>query len=592
MKKKISIVLVLVLGMVSIGLTAEDTWTYKADMPTARGFVSGTVVDGKIYVIGGFPTHYSVTTAVEMYDPKTDTWTIKAPMPEGRCAHATCTYNGMIYVFGGTSPDGYSTAKKNVYAYDPKTDTWTQKADMPYENAFCGIAVLNETIYLIGGATQLFSPPISSVMAYDPATDSWTQKAPMNNARMSLSACVVDGKIYAFGGADENLLSYGLKYVEVYDPATNIWTTKKDMPVSRFGLGTCAINGKIYVIGGVTNGLVVISTNTIYDPDTDTWVTKSPLQVRRQSYFLGSVGGKIYAIGGSYPNPQNSSEPVVLNSTEEYDTGFPRTPDFNGDGIVDATDMCIMVDHWGENYPLCDIGPSPFGDGIVDVQDLIVLAEHLFEEILPPGLAAYWKLDEAEGIIAEDKAGDNDGTLSGEPLWQTDGGIKGGALQLDGIDDYIGTDFVLNPADEPFSVFAWIQGGDPGQVIISQLDGIGTGETWLGLDAQSGNLMTGLVPPPMGRFVPKPLVSESVITDGQWHNIGFVWDGSYRSLYVDGIEVAKDTAAQNPLKPADGGLYIGASKDLDAGTFFSGLIDDVRIYNVALTSEQIAALAQ
>ncbi len=57
--------------------------------------------------------------------------------------------------------------------------------------------------------------------------------------------------------------------------------------------------------------------------------------------------------------------------------------DLNRDGIVDSADMCIMVDHWGEYYPLCDIGPPPFGDGIVDVQDLIVLAEHLFEEVPP-----------------------------------------------------------------------------------------------------------------------------------------------------------------------------------------------------------------
>jgi predicted secreted protein len=53
--------------------------------------------------------------------------------------------------------------------------------------------------------------------------------------------------------------------------------------------------------------------------------------------------------------------------------------DFSGDGIVDAADMCIMVDHWHTDYPLCDIGPFAWGDGIVDVQDLIVLAEHLFE---------------------------------------------------------------------------------------------------------------------------------------------------------------------------------------------------------------------
>jgi len=57
--------------------------------------------------------------------------------------------------------------------------------------------------------------------------------------------------------------------------------------------------------------------------------------------------------------------------------------DLNDDGIVDAADMCIMVDQWGTDDPLCDIGPMPWGDGIVDVQDLIVLAEHLFEEIPP-----------------------------------------------------------------------------------------------------------------------------------------------------------------------------------------------------------------
>jgi len=67
---------------------------------------------------------------------------------------------------------------------------------------------------------------------------------------------------------------------------------------------------------------------------------------------------------GSYDLWQVSISPVV---------------DLNGDGIVDAADMCIIVDHWGENYPLCDIGPMPWGDGIVNVQDLIVLAEHLFE---------------------------------------------------------------------------------------------------------------------------------------------------------------------------------------------------------------------
>jgi Tol biopolymer transport system component len=57
--------------------------------------------------------------------------------------------------------------------------------------------------------------------------------------------------------------------------------------------------------------------------------------------------------------------------------------DLNSDGIVDSADMCIIVDNWGTDNSLCDIGPMPWGDGIVDVQDLIVLAEHLFEEFPP-----------------------------------------------------------------------------------------------------------------------------------------------------------------------------------------------------------------
>ena len=73
------------------------------------------------------------------------------------------------------------------------------------------------------------------------------------------------------------------------------------------------------------------------------------------------------------------------------------------------------------------------------------------------------------------------------------------------------------------------------------------------------------------------LQPETTITDGQWHRIGFVWDGVNRSLYVDDILVAEDT--QDGLQGSDGGLYIGTSKAMETGTYFSGLIDDVCIYN-------------
>lgn len=136
------------------------------------------------------------------------------------------------------------------------------------------------------------------------------------------------------------------------------------------------------------------------------------------------------------------------------------------------------------------------------------------------------------------------------------------------------------------------KGGSPGQVIIAQADCIGTGVIWLGADASDGNLMTGLVPLPLGCYHQQPLKSQSLITDGHWHHVGFIWDGAYRSLYMDGTEVARDTAIQNPLQYANDGLYIGSGNNLDVGSFFSGLIDYVRIYPLALIAKEIEELSR
>ncbi len=260
---------------------------------------------------------------------------------------------------------------------------------------------------------------------------------------------------------------------------------------------------------------------------------------------------------------------------------FNPVVDFNGDEIVDIDDLLMLIEHWGTDEPLCDIGPMLWGDGIVDVQDLVVLMSYWGQKILPPELIAYWRLDEAEGDIASDSSNGNDGTVYGAPAWQPEGGIVDGALQLDGIDDYVSTPVILDPAEGDFSVFAWIKGGAPGQVILSQESGV----NWLVADAVDGALKTDLRTPAKKGRIPipagPPLICPTVVTDGDWHRVGFVRDGSDRILYVDDIEVARDTATY--LESASGGLYIGAGSDLEPGALWSGLIDDVRIYNRAIT---------
>jgi len=256
-------------------------------------------------------------------------------------------------------------------------------------------------------------------------------------------------------------------------------------------------------------------------------------------------------------------------SADLWQVSIEPVIDLNGDGIVDSADMCIIVNQWGTDESLCDIGPMPWGDGKVDVHDLIVLAGHLFENVDDPTLVAHWALDEAGGMTAHENVSGHDDWVMGNPVWQPTGGMTEGALEFDGVDDCLITVSSVNPAEGPFSILTWIKGGAPGQAIIAQQ----AVAAWFALDAE-GKLTTELKG--LGRNG-GPLSSEAVITDGQWHRIGLVWDGSQRMLYLDGIVVAADTT--DDMEASDRGLYIGAGKDYPSGSYFTGLIDDVRIYN-------------
>ena len=560
------LVLILAFSITTVSPAAEEIWTKKADMPTARMSLGTCVVDGKIYAIGGAPRPHVGLRVVEAYDPQTNTWTGKADMPTARGALGTCAVNGKIYAIGG---GGVGVRIGAVEEYDPATDTWTRKTDMPTARGFLTTSVVNGKIYAIGGSVETDGPYFSAVEAYDPATDTWTRKADLPEPRYLHTAGVVDGKIYIIAGSWQ--AGTASSAVFAYDPATDTWERKADAPTARSWQSPTAgvVDGRIYVIGGDAGPPDADVEE--YDPATDTWTTRADMPTPRGALSTTALNGKIYVIGGTVTLFND-----VLSTVEEYYPN-PLVVDFNGDGIVDIEDLLRLIESWSLDDPMCDIAPRPSGDGVVDALDLELLMSYWGQSIDDPLLLSHWTLDEAEGMIAYDSAGVNDAYLAGDPVWQPDTGKVGGALMFDGVDDYAFTPLGLNPANGPFSVFAWIKGGEPGQVVLSQVNGA----NWLGADPDLGCLMTELIPPAIGRFIPQPLESESVITDGQWHRIGFVWDGANRALYLDDILVAEDSQAE--LGDSFGGLNIGRGNNPAAGTFWSGLIDDIRIYNRAVS---------
>ncbi len=295
-------------------------WTRKADMPTARSGFATSVVNGKVFVIGGSAQlemdkygDMSLST-VEMYDPKTDIWEPKSDMPTARSGVSVSVVDGKIYAIGGSKlkkvqmPGGFTSEGEElatVEMYDPITDTWTQKTDMPTPKKTM-TCVVDGKIYAVGGWLNTNEKPhLETVVVYDPATDRWTKVQSMNHARCSAAIDVVNGEIYAIGGFGwsqvEGQLDVYLSNVEVFNPKTNQWQERTEMITPKALHAASVIDGKIYVIGGYfkkDKEFKKLSTIEIYDPTTDDWIQASDLPIGKWGHKTEVIDGQIYIFGG------------------------------------------------------------------------------------------------------------------------------------------------------------------------------------------------------------------------------------------------------------------------------------------------------
>ena len=433
------------------------------------------------------------------------------------------TWGGGLAKFDGNHWTVYNTANSGL----PHNQPWTTLIDAE-DNVWMGTVGgniarfdgVNWTVYNAGNS-GLSRTGIADI-SFDPEGNLWAA----GKGSTGLALVKFDGENWTDYALDDSLSQAEDIWDLAIDAQGNKW-------IARLGGGLLRFDGENWTVYNTSNS--GLPDNRLY---------RLLIDDATGSIWIGTENAGVVVF-----RPQ----PVI---------------DFNGDGFVDINDLLRLIESWGHNDPVVDIAP-PFGDGVIDRADLEVLMGYWGQEVQDPALIARWKLDEAEGIDVFDSAGDHHGSVIGTPAWEPDAGKIGGALAFDGT-TFVAVDSVLNPDEGLFSVFAWVKGGAPGQVILSQAEGA----NWLRADPLDGTLMTEL------RAVartPRNLGSAVVITDGDWHRAGFAWDGTSRRLYVDDILVAEDT--QVALAGSSGQLLMGCDKDMASGTFWTGLIDEVRIYS-------------
>jgi len=261
---------------------------------------------------------------------------------------------------------------------------------------------------------------------------------------------------------------------------------------------------------------------------------------------------------------------------------IPVVYDLNTDGIVNAADMCMMIDYWDTDETLYDIAPTPFGDGIVDVQDLIVLAEHLFEGA---GLVAHWALNETEGDVAYDSAGNIDATVyNGQ--W-AEGKING-ALDFNGLNTYMDCGDSLRLSTRKMTLSMWLEPEHMGgmRYVLSRAREGADDFDYVLMRHYEDQVEFALA---QEGSEPVSVMSNATTPLNEWTHVAVCLDGSEATIYINGQLDASASYAQRS-SCEDCRLWISS---LGRDTrYYNGKIDDIRIYNMALNADQIAALVQ
>ena len=217
---------------------------------------------------------------------------------------------------------------------------------------------------------------------------------------------------------------------------------------------------------------------------------------------------------------------------------------------------------------------------------LILIPVHYSSADITTGLVGHWNFDEGSGMTAVDSAGTNTGTLINNPTWITTGQIDG-ALSFNGTNDYV--TISDNSTLEGFlsmTVATWIKSD------VAQLSNnhsvVAKASSYILVFGQVAANFRGQFAVHDGTTWHTSGASANTVADNSWVHFVGVYDGTNLKVYENGVESSSNNVGSFTIASNPNDVGIGANGS--GGDKFSGLIDDVRIYNRALTQVEITEL--
>jgi len=325
--------------------------------------------------------------------------------------------------------------------------------------------------------------------------------------------------------------------------------------------------------------------------------------------FLSNTAG-VYAWKLEFTDITHASYNVSYTNTPSTGTWYHVTGTWDGttltlyvNGIPLATSTPGAVPNGASGAPLY-LGTSSGGGNLLDgtIDDVRVYSRALSAADIRTlytstggesgdintGLTGYWKLDDASGATAADSTGNgNTGTLTNGPTWAA--GKVNGALTFNGT-----TQYVLVPNSSSIDVTgtnltmaAWIQitgaTGKSYQNIFGKDSVFGAFQYRLLISDSRSSLRFQA----NGGAIDAISNNFTALTLGTWHHVAVAYNGSSINFYLDG-QSQGSTPATGSIASSSNDLDIGKTYALNY--YFDGTIDDVRVYNRALSASDVLTL--